>query len=123
MIGIRSRFSPHPNLLPSGEGTASLTHGKSSAFDLIPALDQFLPLPLGEGRGEGKKMRRLVRTARNKTPLTALPLAEFICLNLLPINPSCFPQFLRRVIRSEEHTSELQSHVNLVCRLLLEKKK
>src|SRR5690242_20906160 len=28
-----------------------------------------------------------------------------------------------RVSRSEEHTSELQSHVNLVCRLLLEKKK
>src|SRR5690242_21330709 len=28
-----------------------------------------------------------------------------------------------RVRRSEEHTSELQSHVNLVCRLLLEKKK
>src|SRR5690242_20770142 len=27
------------------------------------------------------------------------------------------------VDRSEEHTSELQSHVNLVCRLLLEKKK
>src|SRR5438477_13018384 len=30
-------------------------------------------------------------------------------------------QFRRQ--RSEEHTSELQSHVNLVCRLLLEKKK
>src|SRR5690242_15316651 len=29
----------------------------------------------------------------------------------------------RSVFRSEEHTSELQSHVNLVCRLLLEKKK
>src|SRR5438477_5670379 len=27
------------------------------------------------------------------------------------------------IFRSEEHTSELQSHVNLVCRLLLEKKK
>src|SRR5260370_19834145 len=27
------------------------------------------------------------------------------------------------VLRSEEHTSELQSHLNLVCRLLLEKKK
>src|SRR6266571_8219784 len=25
-------------------------------------------------------------------------------------------------VRSEEHTSELQSHVNIVCRLLLEKK-
>src|SRR5688572_31964247 len=29
----------------------------------------------------------------------------------------------RRVQRSEEHTSELQSQSNLVCRLLLEKKK
>ena len=28
-----------------------------------------------------------------------------------------------RAIRSEEHTSELQSRTNLVCRLLLEKKK
>src|SRR4051812_49896304 len=31
--------------------------------------------------------------------------------------------YLDAVPRSEEHTSELQSHVNLVCRLLLEKKK
>src|SRR5260370_19164049 len=29
----------------------------------------------------------------------------------------------RLLVRSEEHTSELQSHLNLVCRLLLEKKK
>src|SRR5260370_26226800 len=28
----------------------------------------------------------------------------------------------RLQLRSEEHTSELQSHLNLVCRLLLEKK-
>src|SRR5467141_4269181 len=28
-----------------------------------------------------------------------------------------------RDARSEEHTSELQSHLNIVCRLLLEKKK
>src|SRR5438034_8354136 len=32
----------------------------------------------------------------------------------------CFPSVSRR---SEEHTSELQSHSDLVCRLLLEKKK
>src|SRR5260370_2395547 len=31
--------------------------------------------------------------------------------------------FTRTTLRSEEHTSELQSHLNLVCRLLLEKKK
>src|SRR5690606_39614894 len=30
---------------------------------------------------------------------------------------------IERVMRSEEHTSELQSRENLVCRLLLEKKK
>src|SRR5260370_31742109 len=35
-----------------------------------------------------------------------------------PENPE-----LLAAIRSEEHTSELQSHLNLVCRLLLEKKK
>src|SRR5260370_28422852 len=33
------------------------------------------------------------------------------------------PQVLWFYSRSEEHTSELQSHLNLVCRLLLEKKK
>src|SRR5260370_20209207 len=32
------------------------------------------------------------------------------------------PMFLFEHERSEEHTSELQSHLNLVCRLLLEKK-
>src|SRR5438034_11527291 len=30
---------------------------------------------------------------------------------------------VRALVRSEEHTSELQSHSDLVCRLLLEKKK
>src|SRR5690242_21901746 len=34
----------------------------------------------------------------------------------MPLRPASYR-------RSEEHTSELQSHVNLVCRLLLEKKK
>src|SRR2546429_5471530 len=29
----------------------------------------------------------------------------------------------REIVRSEEHTSELQSRLHLVCRLLLEKKK
>src|SRR5436190_5302237 len=33
------------------------------------------------------------------------------------------PRGRRPLMRSEEHTSELQSHSDLVCRLLLEKKK
>src|SRR5690606_41370831 len=38
-------------------------------------------------------------------------------------NWSCSARSTRRTGRSEEHTSELQSRENLVCRLLLEKKK
>src|SRR5690242_21773154 len=38
-------------------------------------------------------------------------------------SPSAPRQSARCRTRSEEHTSELQSHVNLVCRHLLEKKK
>src|SRR5260370_18335440 len=34
-----------------------------------------------------------------------------------------FTKSISETERSEEHTSELQSHLNLVCRLLLEKKK
>src|SRR5438477_11541985 len=37
--------------------------------------------------------------------------------------PARQPVARLQLMRSEEHTSELQSHVNLVCRLLLEKKK
>src|SRR2546429_3424837 len=33
------------------------------------------------------------------------------------------PRVLATILRSEEHTSELQSRLHLVCRLLLEKKK
>src|SRR5437667_12676722 len=43
-----------------------------------------------------------------------------------PLDSGCSPtlrRFQRRRHRSEEHTSELQSHHDLVCRLLLEKKK
>src|SRR5690242_21398450 len=51
-----------------------------------------------------------------------------------PVRSSAMPKFRSDALsvrswmvtsgeRSEEHTSELQSHVNLVCRLLLEKKK
>src|SRR2546422_8413903 len=34
-----------------------------------------------------------------------------------------YSAYVRPVARSEEHTSELQSRLHLVCRLLLEKKK
>src|SRR5260370_8694825 len=41
---------------------------------------------------------------------------------LLALARKLLPTVRARSLRSEEHTSELQSHLNLVCRLLLEKK-
>src|SRR5690242_21183065 len=57
----------------------------------------------------------LFRGRRNGMAKEILPLMQWLVLV-----PVCG---LGYDIRSEEHTSELQSHVNLVCRLLLEKKK
>src|SRR5438552_13812730 len=45
------------------------------------------------------------------------------CLTLSPQQPMALPaRRIHQQIRSEEHTSELQSPDHLVCRLLLEKK-
>src|SRR3989454_10542386 len=53
----------------------------------------------------------MIRNARKKYPTL-----DWVNECTLEITPE-------RVMRSEEHTSELQSPCNLVCRLLLEKKK
>src|SRR5262249_60439759 len=55
-------------------------------------------------------------------PLTSLP--GIIQLARSPCSDTCMAPSNARLIwpRSEEHTSELQSLTNLVCRLLLEKK-
>src|SRR5260370_27922368 len=55
------------------------------------------------------------------------PLVSSMNLTLLPQELAAYivpsTQYFDETNRSEEHTSELQSHLNLVCRLLLEKKK
>src|SRR5438034_6054314 len=59
-------------------------------------------------------------TAQTASTKTATPGTK-----LHPITARTFavPDASRYHARSEEHTSELQSHSDLVCRLLLEKKK
>src|SRR5690606_41997955 len=44
-------------------------------------------------------------------------------LSLVLLAIACIALYAMQLKRSEEHTSELQSRENLVCRLLLEKKK
>src|SRR5207237_194869 len=59
-----------------------------------------------------------------------LPFRSFVAQARLGMSREQHETFFRGMLgkveeptRSEEHTSELQSHLNLVCRLLLEKKK
>src|SRR2546429_6219533 len=52
----------------------------------------------------------------------ALPIFDLID-TLVPRVHRTYEKQLPRHLRSEEHTSELQSRLHLVCRLLLEKKK
>src|SRR5258706_4402768 len=68
-------------------------------------------------------------SARN-LPISASPLEEMVPTWAISSFEVTFLEFLTRsapsppmATRSEEHTSELQSLTNLVCRLLLEKKK
>src|SRR5260370_22678203 len=72
-----------------------------SLHDALPILDNGVAGAVGGGAGAvGRGTFAVFHHVAAKRPLIDLP-----------------------GLRSEEHTSELQSHLNLVCRLLLEKKK
>src|SRR6266536_3351793 len=61
------------------------------------------------------------------TEIYTLSLHDALPISSTPCSTSPSPPTVRTAwgcaVRSEEHTSELQSRVDLVCRLLLEKKK
>src|SRR5690242_3607978 len=61
------------------------------------------------------RKNRSPKTYKSGSPaLQSSPQRRGVCTRVYTTTP--------KKPRSEEHTSELQSHVNLVCRLLLEKK-
>src|SRR2546430_11973616 len=62
---------------------------------------------------------RLVKGAYNESPAAAFPRKRDVDTAYTVLGG----RLLELAARSEEHTSELQSQSNLVCRLLLEKKK
>src|SRR5260370_20104167 len=70
-----------------------------SLHDALPISSSGCPRPTGLASASGRPATHSTLTAR-----LSRPSASSVSL------------------RSEEHTSELQSHLNLVCRLLLEKK-
>src|SRR5690606_39691726 len=74
---------------------------------------------LGGLIGYEREQRRKAAGLRTHM-LVALGAAVFV---LGPLESGMEVADMSRVLRSEEHTSELQSRENLVCRLLLEKNK
>src|SRR5438046_856687 len=101
--------------------------GKSTLFNVLGGL--MLP-EAGDVIFDGRSILRLrpderarigvVRTFQISRELGELTVLE----NMLLAAPHQYGEALWRCfLRSEEHTSELQSLTNLVCRLLLEKKK
>src|SRR5260370_9314720 len=96
---------------PRSNGGSTSTHGRPTPTSGLTKTPQiispcFSPTPRKAGRDNLRWLRQSTgrgsSTMRRRCPTIDARL---------------------RRMRSEEHTSELQSHLNLVCRLLLEKKK
>src|SRR5690606_39374062 len=90
------------------ENERLMREGRRQAAPFSKGKRKATPKKPGRKPGEGRFSYRTRPAASELTePPVEVPLARTAC-------PAC---------RSEEHTSELQSRENLVCRLLLEKKK
>src|SRR5699024_12467386 len=90
-------------------------HRRPTSSSLFPYTTLFRSVLLDSGTAHGRLHR--TRPGRQSSSI------------LTRRHPSCLPERLGRPVpgtppdlRSEEHTSELQSRFDLVCRLLLEKK-
>src|SRR2546430_17674040 len=91
----------------------------STMTNMVPSGDIRTSAPVNTGPSERSSMTPSL-TRERTMPWGATPWYKYCpsaetAVGTQPTNGEC--------IRSEEHTSELQSQSNLVCRLLLEKKK
>src|SRR5205807_8210678 len=95
-------------------------HGLEHALYLGAALLFWTPV-----LGAEPLTHRLSGFARTAYLIASMPAMSAIGAVLVSAQHPLYPTYRRAALsdRSEEHTSELQSPCNLVCRLLLEKKK
>src|SRR5690606_41993493 len=92
-----------------------------SLHDALPIwLQARVPDRRRHGENEDRGARRACREIR---PVAARPPGRLSAALCALCGEVAVAPESARCVRSEEHTSELQSRENLVCRLLLEKKK
>src|SRR2546430_8566270 len=89
---------------------------RSTLFPYTTLFRSVEPKPAVDDLPPSEIVETSVRAVPAMLPLMVLPVAGGQKTSVPTVNSAC-------VMRSEEHTSELQSQSNLVCRLLLEKKK
>src|SRR6266540_3420272 len=106
-----------------GSGSARLFPGNRPDRRRDPGGGAAPDRPRLPGSGAARRSRREqpARGRHHQSPHRTL--AREPLPRARPLQARARPGVLRRADRSEEHTSELQSHHDLVCRLLLEKKK
>src|SRR5207237_6783906 len=113
-------------VLDADQATHDLDEPGSLAFDMIEG--EFGPEYIRDGRIDRARLGELVfnnADARQKLNAIMHPLVrEWMAARTAEaLMHGAIHSRTSGCMRSEEHTSELQSHLNLVCRLLLEKKK
>src|SRR5690606_41982324 len=103
--------APPPSVLPVTQTPLTIDDvGRPTVSPLVPSTTLFRSKPASYARVEGKVHPFFFSRKRSTYAMARLQGMAFLPFKML-------------LSRSEEHTSELQSRENLVCRLLLEKKK
>src|SRR5690606_18936051 len=134
----RASWWPDASGIPPGSGVGMLDAGMVPPDPTLKGLQCLRGLWTGEG-ADAARVRAGIAATRAAPPRAGLPVVVVHGLDdgLVPVAFSSAPYVaharaagrdvrywqVKNAQRSEEHTSELQSRENLVCRLLLEKKK
>src|SRR5476649_2305670 len=112
-------YIPHTTADREGMLAAVGVKTLEELFAHLPAEVKAPVLNLPHGLGEMELSAEMARRARKNRSS-----ADLACF----LGAGAYDHFIppvvdQLILRGEEHTSELQSHSDLVCRLLLEKKK